>query len=82
MDAGKKLPVHTHRGYEMTLVLTGAFTDKLGTYARGDFVELDDSTEHQPIIDDGEPCICLAVTDKPLRFTGPLGRLMNPFLRN
>jgi anti-sigma factor ChrR (cupin superfamily) len=26
-------------------------------------------------------CLCLAVTDAPLRLTGRLGRMLNPFLR-
>ncbi len=81
LGAGRKLPVHTHRGYEMTLVLTGAFSDHTGRFECGDFVELDGSTEHQPVIWEESECICLAVTDQPLRFTGPLGRLLNPFLK-
>ena len=48
---------------------------------RGDVAEADPSVNHQPVADPGEDCICLAVTDAPLRLTGPFGRLLNPFLR-
>ena len=29
----------------------------------------------------GEDCLCLAVTDAPLRLTGRFTRMLNPFLR-
>jgi len=29
------------------------------------------------VADEREECICLAVTDAPLRFTGPMGRVLN-----
>lgn len=80
LPAGRKMPVHTHRGTETTLVLTGAFADHTGEYARGDFVELDGSIAHQPIVDEAEECICLAVLDAPVKLTGAFGRLLNPFL--
>ena len=81
MGAGRKLPTHTHRGYEMTLILEGAYTDHLGEFCPGDFVELDGSVTHQPVIAEGSDCICLAVTDAPVRFTEGWARLLNPFLR-
>ncbi len=81
MGAGRKLPAHTHRGYEMTLILEGSYTDHLGEFGRGDFVELDGSITHQPSIAEGADCICLAVTDAPIRFTEGWARLLNPFLR-
>jgi len=81
MGAGKKLPRHTHRGVELTLILEGAYTDHIGEFRRGDFVALDSDTVHQPVITDEGDCVCLAVTDAPLRFTGPFARLMNPFLK-
>jgi putative transcriptional regulator len=34
-----------------------------------------------PTADDDGDCVCLAVTDAPLRLTGPIGRLFNPFIR-
>jgi putative transcriptional regulator len=80
--AGAVLPRHTHGGAELTLVLTGGFADKYGHYCRGDVAIADASVDHQPIADAGEDCICLAVTDAPLRLTGFGGALLNLFIRN
>jgi putative transcriptional regulator len=79
--AGGLIPAHRHRGSEMTLVLQGGFSDASGTYHRGDFVIRSEDDEHAPRALDGEDCICLAVLDAPLRFTGWQYRWMNPFLR-
>jgi len=80
IPGGQPMPVHGHRGMELTLVLKGSFSDDDGTFARGDIEEADEGIEHQPIATEGEDCICLAVTDAPLRFRG-LAALMQPFLR-
>jgi putative transcriptional regulator len=81
INSGTAMPVHTHEGSELTLVLAGGFSDESGHFLRGDLAEADVSVVHQPVADLGEDCICLAVTDAPLRLTGLLGRLLNPFLR-
>tara|TARA_Y100000814_G_scaffold192924_1_gene141639 strand:+ start:327 stop:986 length:660 start_codon:yes stop_codon:yes gene_type:complete len=80
IPAGKPVPAHSHGGTELTLVLGGAFTDKTGYYGRGDFQEADDTLEHQPYAVAGEDCICLAVTDAPLKFSGFAARLAQPFI--
>ena len=74
------MPERTHRGSEYTLVLAGGFSDETGHYVRGDVAVADTSVQHRPIADAGEDCVCLAVTDAPLHLTGPIGRLLNPFL--
>ncbi len=51
-----------------------------GHFLRGDLAEADGSVDHRPIADPGEDCLYLAVTDAPLRLTGPVGRLLNPSL--
>jgi putative transcriptional regulator len=79
--SGKAMPRHTHRGTELTLVLNGAFADSAGHFGRGDFAATDGTVDHVPVADPGADCICLAVTDAPLRLTGMLGRLLNPFIR-
>ena len=81
IKSGAAMPAHTHRGNELTLVLAGGFSDELGHFLRGDVAEADASVQHQPVADPGEDCLCLAVTDAPLRLTGPVGRLLNPFIR-
>lgn len=78
---GTAVPLHTHQGTEVTLVLDGGFSDASGHYQRGDVAFADQAVNHQPVADPGGDCICLAVTDAPLRLTGPIGRLLNPFLR-
>ncbi|MCG8594546.1 MAG: ChrR family anti-sigma-E factor [Kiloniellales bacterium] len=75
------IPEHSHHGSEYTLVLTGGFSDHTGHFVRGDVAIADPAVQHRPIADAGEDCICLAVTDAPLRFTGPIARLLSPLLQ-
>lgn len=79
--SGCALPQHGHRGNEMLLVLQGAFRDARGRVARGDLDWCDETIEHQPIVEVGMDCICLSVTDAPLRLTGPVGRWFDPLVR-
>jgi putative transcriptional regulator len=65
----------------MTLVLQGGFRDARGEYHPGDFTYRSGSERHSPRAFADEDCICLAVLDAPLRFTGWKHRWMNPFLR-
>jgi putative transcriptional regulator len=78
--AGQKLPEHTHDGSEVTLVLRGSFHDESGHFKRGDIVIADEDVNHIPYADESEECVCFSVIDAPVRLTGPLGRLINPFL--
>lgn len=78
--AGARVPQHTHAGAEYTLVLEGSFTDETGCYARGDMAIGNPELTHQPVAGKECDCICLAVTDAPLKLTGPLGRLLNYFV--
>lgn len=78
---GVRVLEHTHLGEEAVLVLTGAFWDDGERYGPGDVAVNDGSTTHRPLIDDGEPCLCLAVTEAPIRFVGPHGWLLNLFNR-
>lgn len=80
IPAGKPVPEHTHGGRELTLVLKGSFSDVSGRFGPGDFEETDESVDHQPIADPGEDCICLAVTDAPLRFKSRIVRMIQPLL--
>ncbi|MFK7792796.1 MAG: ChrR family anti-sigma-E factor [Devosiaceae bacterium] len=81
IDGGKAMPVHTHHGSEITLVLQGGFSDGDGHYGVGDIAYADDDVNHKPVADAGEVCICFAVVDAPVELTGPIGRLMNSFIR-
>ena len=79
--AGATVPKHTHRGTEMTLVLAGGFSDEAGHFERGDLAVLGAEADHRPVADPGEDCLCLVVTTAPLRLTGRVSRLLNPFIR-
>ena len=79
--AGKKMPVHSHQGNELTLVLQGGYSDRLGKFNAGDFAELDGSVEHQPVADADEDCICLAGMDAPLAFKGMIAKMLQPIFK-
>lgn len=76
MEAGGKVPVHTHKGYELTLLLAGTFSDDMGEYSPGDFILLDGQHQHQPYSKDG--CLCLTVVNDALHFTQGISKLLNP----
>jgi putative transcriptional regulator len=81
IPAGQAVPDHGHRGMELTLVLQGAFRDDKQRFARGDIEIADQADQHTPVAEAGEDCICLAVTDAPLRFTSMVPRLLQPVFR-
>lgn len=81
IPAGAAVPDHGHQGMELTMVLQGAFSDEIDRFARGDVEIADEDINHTPIADVGEDCICLAVTDAPLRFNSLVPRLLQPLLR-
>jgi putative transcriptional regulator len=78
--AGRKLPDHTHAGFEYTQVLKGSFSDARGRYYPGDMDEADDAVQHQPVVDEGGECICLAALDGHMRLRGFFGRLIQPLI--
>jgi putative transcriptional regulator len=80
-EPGTSLPDHTHSGQELTLVLQGAFAHEGGRFAVGDVEEADGSVAHQPVVEDGESCICLVAMDGRLRLKGIIGRVLQPFVR-
>ncbi len=79
--AGSAAPRHTHEGSELTLVLKGSFHDGHGHYGCGDVEEAGSDVDHRPIAGAEEDCLCLGVTDAPLKLTSPIGRLINPFVK-
>ena len=80
IPAGKKVPHHSHNGRELTVIFSGGFTDETGSYGPGDIQEIHGNIEHQPWVRDGEDCICLAVTEAPLRFSNVAVRLAQPLI--
>lgn len=75
IEAGGRIPEHTHRGYELTLLLAGTIEDGDTRYQAGDFIWRDASHSHSPHTPDG--CLCYTVQDAPVQFTRGLSRLLN-----
>jgi len=81
IPAGMAVPDHGHGGTELTLVLRGAYSDETAHFKRGDVEIADEDMHHTPVADTHSDCICLAVTDAPLKFSDVLPRLLQPLLR-
>lgn len=80
IQAGGKAPAHDHNGQEITVVLTGSFSDAQGIYRPGDFIIKEQGDTHRPIAAQNEDCICLSVLSAPIRLTG-FNRIFNPLLQ-
>lgn len=80
LQPGSSVSDHDHRGREITVVLRGSFSDDDGQYIPGDFLVRDPGETHQPRANNNEECLCLAVCDAPVKFTGMFTRLLNPLL--
>jgi len=77
---GVSLPLHTHRGTELTYVIAGAFEDEIGRFGPGDLEEADIDVTHQQVVVGPVDCVCLLATSGRLRFSGLLARLLQPFI--
>ncbi|OAN18178.1 transcriptional regulator [Photobacterium jeanii] len=75
IDKQGAIPAHTHKGYELTLLLAGEFSDENGKYQAGDFIWLDASNHHTPSTKEG--CLCYTVSNAPLHFTQGMSQLLN-----
>lgn len=78
--AGRAVPAHTHEGYELSLILDGAFNDSRGRFAKGDISVADERVDHRPVAEKQRPCIGFAVSDAPLKLTGSLGQLLGDLI--
>lgn len=78
--AGCAVPSHTHTGREFTQVLSGGFSDSVGTYLAGDCVEADQTLRHQPMVDDDGECVVLASVEGRLKLSSWIGRLFQPLV--
>lgn len=76
IEAGGSVPEHTHKGFELTVLLDGSFHDEQGEYVKGDFIMLDGSHQHHPISNNG--CLCYTVANDALHFTQGINKLLNP----
>ena len=80
ISPGHVVPVHSHRGTELTLILNGHYDDSLGRFACGDVADLDDRIEHQPKAGE-QGCLCLAGLDAPVKYKALIPRLLQPFFK-
>lgn len=76
IEPGGGVPEHTHKGFELTLLLEGSFSDEKGEYVKGDFIMLDGSYKHHPVSKEG--CLCFTVANDSLHFTQGINKLLNP----
>lgn len=78
---GTEIPEHGHTGQEMTLVLQGSYHVDGQKFGVGD-MEIANSSiqDHRPMIDEGEDCICLVVTEAPIKLKSFVGRMFQPFI--
>ncbi len=76
IEPGGGVPQHTHKGFELTLLLDGSFEDENGEYVKGDFIMLSGDHQHQPISSNG--CLCYTVANDALHFTQGINKLFNP----
>jgi putative transcriptional regulator len=67
---GRSLPRHTHGGVELTQVLCGTFDDGRARFGPGDFDAADEAVHHQPVVQPGATCLCLAYVGARMRFDG------------
>ena len=77
---GMKMPDHSHNGEEWTLILTGSYRTGEERFTRGDLHIEGEDEIHAPHIDEGEDCICLVMTQGPLKMKGWLPRLLQPMI--
>jgi putative transcriptional regulator len=76
IGAGTALANHTHSGLELTHVMCGSFHDGRALFAAGDFDAADGSVRHQPVLEAGGECICLASVKGHLVFDNPIARMI------
>lgn len=74
--AGMYLAQHTHSEREFTQVLHGSFHDGRAQFGAGDFDAADTQVHHQPVVQAGSECICLASIEGRLEFDGVLARTL------
>lgn len=74
---GTAIPVHSHEGTEVTLVLAGGFTDETGAFGPGDIAIQETGATHKPVADDDGECIVFAINEGNIRLANPIGRVLS-----
>jgi putative transcriptional regulator len=76
IEPGGSVPEHTHKGFELTVLIAGTFSDETDEYEAGDFIMLDKQHQHHPVSKEG--CLCFTVANDSLQFTQGINKLLNP----
>jgi putative transcriptional regulator len=71
IPSGAAAPEHAHGGDEITLVLSGSFSDEGGRYGAGDVCHADAGDIHRPVVDSEGDCLCLAIEFGAMKPTNP-----------
>ena len=74
---GVSVPVHSHEGTELTLVLAGGFSDETGSFGPGDIAIQESGATHQPVADDDGECIVFAINEGQIKLANPIGRVLS-----
>jgi putative transcriptional regulator len=83
LPPGMRIPMHSHRGAELELVLAGGAVDLRDGrhFLRGDVASNDEHDTHSLEIDGGEECVVLSVQDARVAPRGLWSRLVFGYLR-
>lgn len=77
--AGVTVPRHGHEGGEATCVLRGGFRDRNTQFGPGDVSQVDETIEHDIVVDPGIPCLCLIAMEGRTVPSSWFGRLYQKF---
>lgn len=77
-NPGRGVPMHTHSGQELDLVLQGGLRDHVrnAQYEPGDVQSADESVSHRLSVLPGEPCILLSVNEQSVKPMGLWSKLV------
>lgn len=78
---GLDIGQHGHGGVEISVVLSGGFTDASGHYVAGDVALVDPTVSHRPLADEGEDCILLVAGEGPSLPESTLGKIVSKLIR-
>jgi putative transcriptional regulator len=78
IKAGGSVPHHRHAGDEITVIISGSFSDQDDKYGVGDFIVRTTGEKHSPVASQDEDCLCLATLDKPIVMSNLFYRLLAP----
>ncbi len=81
VPAGMHMPVHTHRGAELTCIVQGSFEDETGRFETGDFIAVDGDLHHSPHAGPEAECVCVIACDGPLKMQSLVARAVQSVLR-